>query len=360
MKNTTKLTIGLIGLLSLSGCLFDSDQSEENIVLADGKYFYIGSDYASGSLECLTPEGASCATGLSVFQDSYVFQNNSSLYVLESNKADNLLRVDASAGAKVLYQERLIDVKDTVSANPKTMAFISDTEAWVGLYATAKLLKVNLADGSITQTVNIPTMADSINPTPSALVLDGGKLYVALQNMTGYTPGVPQVLILDAVSGAIEDTITLTKPNITGLIKVGENLVSLATGNYGQTDGGLELIKLSDKTVSSISDETQLGGKPNKLILGNDNKAWLSSGAWGAVKVSPINLTTGVLGAALEGVVDAGGGLGFDSKSNTLFVNDRNLEKSGVILFRADTLYKGILNTDKLAPYNGTVLRKRK
>lgn len=414
MKHNTKITLGLVGLLSLSGCLFDSDEEKDTpslsssveissslvtssteveassalnvssaeiqssssiemssaIVLNDAKFFYVGSDYSSGSLECLTAEGLSCSPSLNIFNDSYTFKHNGSLYILEAMGADNLVKVNVSGDASVSYQNKLIDAADTISANPKSMAFINDTEAWIGFFGTDKLVKVNLVDGSVIQTVDIPETEEGVNAAPSALAIVDDKLYAALQRLDAtWSAQIPHILVLDAESGVIQDTIIATKPNINSLIVKDGNLISIASGNTSYDadwvatsalDGGIEMIDLANNSVSLIADETKIGGKPASLVFGNDNQAWITYGPFGAVKTSSFDIATGMTGTALVGTANSDGGLEYDSKTNTLFVLERGLTESGVILFRADTLYKEMLNKDKLAPYNGTILRRRK
>lgn len=390
MKNTTKLTLGLTGLLSLSACVFDSNDNEtvnsseaiassaiENSsssepVVNDAKYFYVGSNYESGSLECLTPEGESCiSVGLNIYSDSYVYSNGSDLYVLEAMGADNILKVNTSAGATVSYQEKLIDAQDTISANSKAMAFLNETEAWVAFYGTAKLVKVNLEDGSVIQTVEIPESEEGVNPSPSSLAIVDGKLYASLQRMDAFwNANTPHILVLDATTGTIQDTIITNKTNIQSLVKFGENLVTVASGNStwnadyteqtSANDGGLELINLADLSVTTLATEDDIGGKPSSLVTDGANKAWVSYGHYASSQVKSLDLSTSTFATAdLPGIVN-GSGVKFDSKTNTLFVNQRTPDESGVLLYRADTLYMGVLNTDKLAPTNGTVLRKRK
>jgi DNA-binding beta-propeller fold protein YncE len=331
------------GALIFSGCvnnLIDSGPPAPGSAL-----FIVESDFQSGLLEWMPLDGGGIVSqGLSIHMDAGVAAYEGFVYVIERFGADNILKYDPSGSGPsgVLYQKHLGD-----NWNPQDIEFVSAAKAYVSNQDEPRITVFNPTTGAVVSHIDISAytyMPDS-NTSPHAgdLQLAGGDVYAILQRRNGFLPGAPTLLLrISTRLNAVIDTIPLRWKNgasmsyADGALYVSNPGSSLYTG-----DGGIEKVTLSTKTVTTVMDETALGGNPGQIVHKGGSRFYVVNYVgWKNVPVVEIDAAAGTVVASLPGVKDAYGGICYDAADSLLYVGERDSVESGIRVYR-DTVQQG-------------------
>ena len=136
---------------------------------------------------------------------------------------------------------------------------------------------------------------------------------------------------------------------------------ALYVTNPGNTfvtgDGAVEKIDLATKTVTTIIDETLLGGNPNQIVHKSGNRFYVQNYiGWKKVSVVEIDAATGAVVATLPGITDAFGGIYYDELDQKLYVGERDSLNVGVKIYENNVLTAGPLKTGNTLPPAGLVV----
>jgi hypothetical protein len=363
LTKKSMLTLSLFaGAILFTGCFEDNNPTGPDNATG-GKLFVVESDYQSGLVEWLTIEGSTLGTGnLSVYSDACVRTYGGYLYILERFGADNVIKFDPSKTDEsgVLYQTHLGD-----NWNPQDIEFVSETKAYIANQNEPKITIFNPTAGTVTDNIDISayTFNPDSNASPYAnqMALSEGKLYVMLQRRDGWNPGAPTLIITintstDAISAA--DTIACQYKNGFDMVCVDGVLYVTNPGSAFSTgDGGIEKIDLSTKTVTTIIDETALGGNPNQIVHKSGSRFYVQNYiGWKNVSVVEIDASSGAVVTTLPEITDAFGGICYDSESEKLYVGERDSIDVGIRVFEDNAQVAGPVKSSNSLPPAGMVI----
>lgn len=352
-------SIVFTGLLLLTGCFENPLQTEESI--KGPKLFITQSDFKSAQLQWMSiEEPATIAPGFSICNDAAVRSYGKCIYVLERYGADNLVKFDPEKNDEsgVLYQKHLGD-----NWNPQDIEFVSETKAYITYLNEPEISIFNPASGEKSGSIDISAytfMPDS-NRSPNAndLQLVGSDLYVLLQHRNGFIPGAPSLILkIDTETNTIIDTIALTFKNGYAFCYYDG---SLYVSNPGITDvngdGGIERVELATNKVTTIIDESTLGGSSNEIIHYHDSHFYITCYVgWQDVKVLEIDAAAGKVTQTLPGIVDAFGGICYDSTDELLYVGERSVEHAGIRIFKNNKQIIATVKGNKCLPPTSMVI----
>lgn len=350
-----------VGMLSLTGC--SDNPTVPDSPINSAKVFVTESDFQSGLLEwALLSDNSISSSNLSIYSDVGVKTFGDYLYVIEHFGADNILKFDPSKSDQsgVVYQKHLGD-----NWNPTDMEFASETKAYVSNMNEPKITIFNPSTGTAVSNIDISTYTfrpdSNSSPYANDLQLVGSDLYVLLQRRNGYNPGAPSLILkINTATDAVTDTIPLQFKNAYAMAYAdGALYVSNPGSSYLTGDGAVEKVVLSTKTVSTVIDETTLGGNPNQIIHKSGSHFYLQNYiAWKNDKVVEVDAATGTVVTTLPNIKDAFGGIYYDSVDCKLYVGERDATEMGVRVFK-DNVQVGptIKSLNSLPPTGIVVVR---
>ncbi len=245
--------------------------------------FAITSDYSvSGScasIGVLPPRPVE--TGLaSVHSDAIARVYDGLVYVVNRLYADNVQVLDPAQDFATLRQFSV-----GPGTNPKDIAFVSSTRAYVSRYETPWLLEVDPTTGAVVDSVDLSVFADGDGlPESAAMVVVGERLFVAIQRIDRdyyWQPVAPSWLaVVDTETNTLVDVdpgtagtqgIELTSTNPYTDILIGEDGTTLYVGESGgwtSLDGGIEAVDTTTLTaLGHVITEAELGGDLEDFTL---------------------------------------------------------------------------------------------
>lgn len=292
------------------------------------------------------------------------------LYVLERRGADNILKLDPSkidAGRRELFvmqsdfqsgQVRSVSLEGDVSKvaidksvvyqrnlginwNPQDVAIVNSTKGYISFNDEPKIAIVNPANGEVAGYIDIydyTYLPSEINSSPNAGVMQlvGTDLYVMLQRRDGYNPGAPTLLLkIDTQTDEITDTIALEYKNGHSMAYYDGALYVTNPGDlFVQGDGAIERVDLATNEVTTVIDGEALGGDPNSIVHKEGSRFYITNYVgWLDVPVLEIDAATGEIIATLPNVIDAFGGIYYDTDEEVLYVGERDPEEMGIRIF---------------------------
>jgi hypothetical protein len=214
--------------------------------------------------------------------DAVVRSFGGKLYVVNRLGADNIQVVDPAAGFEVVRQFSV-----GLGTNPQQIIVIDESKAYVTLYqpednrsddlAVDDLLVVNPSTGTILKTIDLtPFAADDGErfARASAMVVVGGRLFVAVQDLPGNLALPPnqqgKIVVLDTETDRIvgslilfgRDPIAMDYSDETGKIYVADAYFFDLTTAFG----GIEAVDpASLKAEGMVVDDLLLGGTPGDI-----------------------------------------------------------------------------------------------
>jgi DNA-binding beta-propeller fold protein YncE len=197
------------------------------------------------------------------------------------------------------------------------------------------------------------------SPYANDLQLVGSDLYVLLQRRNGYKPGAPSLILkINTNTDAVTDTIPLQFKNGYGMAYAdGALYVSNPGSSYSTDDGAIEKVVLSTKAVSTVINETTLGGNPNQIIHKSGSHFYVQNYiAWKNDKVVEIDAAAGTVVATLPNVKDAFGGIYYDDVDSKLYVGERDATEMGVRVFKDNVQVGSTLKSSNSLPPTGMVI----
>lgn len=348
-----------VGLLSLTGCSDNPTGPDSSSGAV--KLFVCESDFQSGLLEWTSISNPSISSSnLPIYSDAGVTSYGGFLYVIEKYGADNILKFDPSKSDQsgVAYQTHLGD-----NWNPQDIEFVSDTKAYICNMNEPKITIFNPSTGTVISNINISTYTfvpdSNSSPYANDLQLVGSDLYVLLQRRNGYNPGAPSLILkINTATEAVVDTIPLQFTNGYGMAYAdGALYVSNPGSSYSTGDGAIEKVVLSTKAVSTVINETTLGGNPNQIIHKSGSHFYVQNYiAWKDCKIVEIDASTGAVVATLPGVIDAFGGICYDDVEGNLYVGECDVTEMGIRVFKDNVQIGPTISSENSLPPTGMVI----
>ena len=350
MKNLL-LTTALA--LTLTGCLFDSDDKESS---KPSNLYFVGSDYSTGALYQLDQADTSVAELLTISQDSKLIETSKGLVVLERTNADNILLFNTESNT-VIYQEAL-----EAGANASDLVELDD-EAFVSLYGTAKVLKIDLASGDSLAELDLSGYALEGASTPNAndLEIHDGKLYASLQRLdANFQPGLTWILEIDPSDLSVLDTLVTEGKNINQFFFEDDKIIALFDGTTvydaewnatSGNDGYVASIELSSAKETVLLSEEDASAKPKEIIIADNQWYITTSATFGSRPIFEFDQTSGDLNQ-IEGITDASGGI--HVLNSNLIVGDRAFDAEALKWIGDEEIVS--IEGDFLAPYSVQVV----
>jgi hypothetical protein len=360
MKQARSHRIGILSAvlfmalaLAITGCGDNgSNGSGSRGATGDNVAFVLTTDFTSGSYSTidLSTDIASkdlpAQTGI-VESDNTGAYYNGRIYIINRYGADNITVLDKADPTVAINQ-----FSTGNGTNPYAMAFKSDTEAYVCLYASNDLLVVDPTDAGdpIKERIDLSgfmAAGDTDGAVEAAaMVKVNDFLFVALQRLNNFVVQNDALLVvIDTTTNEIVDVddstdavdaIVLTGRNpqfITYNADAGNIVVSETGAYFDTTDGGVETVDpISWEAEGFVVTETTLGGDLGTVAMVNANLGYAVIGGFSNNTVVAFDAAAGTKSAdvvATEGFIPS---LAIDSQDR-LLVPDRTLTAPGIRIF---------------------------
>lgn len=223
--------------------------------------------------------------------DYSINTNDNSLFHLGRFGIDTITKYDVNDPSNEIFTFSTQDNGDSISRNPYTLIFASDTKAYLIRYGSDQVLIVNpeattaeeFRIGSLDLSSYVPENNTNNTPRPSAGVINNGLLYVAMQRLDDSFASTNTVYV--AVFDTATDTEVETNANadddllgipLTGLNPLEDSVQSYAdkvyvtTNNaFGATDltqSAIEEIDTTDFSLRTILDASDINGNTSGFI----------------------------------------------------------------------------------------------
>jgi hypothetical protein len=347
--------IGLL-LLGIAACS-DSDSSSSEKPAATNA-FVLTTDYSTGSYSTIDLDTLAASkdlpstTGIAESDSSGVYFNNK-VYIINRYGFDNVTVLDTSDLTTAVSQ-----FSTGNGTNPQDMAFVSDTKAYVSLYAGTDVLIVDPTSTG-TEIIDTIDLSDFLDPADAdggleanPMVIVGDYLFVALQRLVNWSADLPSIIaVIDTTTDTLVDVDPATT-GVQGITLTGRNpiymeydetlerIVVSEVGNYGLMDGGIETVDPDTfEAEGFMSTEAQLGGDIGDVVLVNGTKGYvvISDPSWvDPNTVAVFAVATGNKSGELAITSPFIPDLALDSQ-NRLFVPDRTPTAPGVRIFDTTT-----------------------
>lgn len=190
---------------------------------------------------------------------------------------DTLAYVVASGTSEI----QVIDLNSETTAgfistgagtNPYSMAMYDDGIAYVTLWVTGELVKVDLANESVDD-------AWLVGDSPEGVLIHNQKVYVAVTafNQSTYVFGQGKLVVFDVLGDSVLTEIPVGK-NPQYLSRDGSGRIHVVcTGDYFSTFG---MIYVIDPQVDVVIDSMSIGGSPGNISIGPDDIGYIAAGGW--------------------------------------------------------------------------------
>jgi hypothetical protein len=275
--------------LTIGGCGDSgSNGSGSRGATGDDVAFVLTTDYTSGSYSTidLTTNTASnnlpAQAGI-VESDNTGAYYNGRIYIINRGNASNITVVDKTDPTEAVNQ-----FSTGNGTNPYAMAFNSDTEAYVCLYASNDLLVVDPTDAGdpIKERIDLSGFMAAGDTDglveAGAMIKVGDYLFVALQRQNYFAVENDALLVvIDTTTNEIVDmddatatvdAIALTgrNPQFMWYDEASGKIFVSETGSYGVADGGVETVDpITFAAEGFVIDESDLGGDVGAVAVSN-------------------------------------------------------------------------------------------
>lgn len=354
-KNFLKRTLLFFIVFAIVNCKNPfAPESSNNPQKTDGKkLFIVESDFQSGLVEWMNAEEKTISSiSLSIYSDAKIFSYGSYLYILERYGADNILKIDPSGGElKIVYQKHLGNLW-----NPYDIEFVNANKAYIANQNEPVITIFNPEDGNILGGINISQytyMPDSNkSPYACAMTIADDYLYVLLQRRNSWLPGAPSLILkVSAIEDKIVDTIGLRFTNGYDIVHHNGMLYITNPGDIMSIgDGGIEAVKISTKEITTIIEEKDFGGNPNKIIHKKDDLFYvISYVGWGDVRVVELNVNNSTV-KEIEGIKNVYEGICYDKEEDILYVGERDSLDAGIKILKDNKIIDSKIKSNKSLP----------
>ena len=357
--------VWLVFMLCLSACWVDSTQglntvgqsSESGLcVVVSATEFGV-----SGSLSVVDAETLAVATDLTaIHHDALVRVSGERVFVINRQGGDSIQEIDPARGWATLWQESVGN-----GVNPWDLTLLEDGTAWVPLYNSGSLLRIDtLSTGSQTFVqegpVPLPMWTDRDERVePSAVLHHDGVLFVTVQGLDSYpscesdSRGYLHAFASDTLDPVLrfdgEPSLELSACNPIDQRMLTEDILVLAhagqfrsvVGPGATDDGGLELVDLAaGNSLGLIASEADLGGRDViSFAIGEAGRAWVALADYMfsvSVYSARISEDEFSLGSSVWSS-ESGGIFSLGERWGRLWIADRTPGASGVVVLDAET-----------------------
>lgn len=222
-----------------------------------------------------------------VHSDAIARVHDGLVYIVNRLYADNIQVLDPSDGFATMRQFSV-----GPGTNPKDIAFVNGSRAYVSRYETPWMLEVDPTTGAITDSIDLSVFADGDGlPEPAAMAVVGDRLFVSIQRIDRdyyWQPVAPSWLaVIDTNTNALVDVepgtpgvqgIELTATNPYTDILIGDDGTTLYVGESGAwnvLDGGIEAVDSATLTTGGfVITESELGGNLEDFTLPLNGRAY--------------------------------------------------------------------------------------
>ncbi len=357
--NMSLISASVVIVFFLCGCSENPVELETSSGAV--KLFISESDYQSGLLEwSSTSENMVSPSNLSIYNDAGLASFGGYLYIIERFGADNIMKFDPSKNDQsgVVYQTHLGD-----NWNPQDIEFVNSTKAYISNNNEPKITIFNPLTGTVVSHIDISSYTfrpdSNYSPYANDLQLVGSDLYALLQRRNGFNPGASTLILkINTSTDAIVDTISLQYKNGYAMAYAdGALYVSNPGSAFVSGDGAIEKVDLATNAISTVIDETALGGSPNQIIHKSGSRFYVSNYiGWKNVKVVEIDAASGTIISTLPGVKDAFGGIYYDTIDNKLYIGERDSVEMGIRVFKDNAQIGLTLKSTNSLPSTGMVV----
>jgi hypothetical protein len=157
-------------------------------------------------------------------------------------------------------------------------AFLNDSIALVGNPELNSVTPVNVLRGTAGPAIPVGVY-------PQALVAGSNVVYVLNANLVNFSPAGPSTVSVIGQARTVTATATLSGTNAAAGQVVGNTLVVVNAGHFGQTDGSLSLV--STNTNQEFVHATGFGEFPGSVAFGPDGLLYVALYSKGIVTWNP-------------------------------------------------------------------------
>jgi hypothetical protein len=252
--------------------------------------FITTTDYSSGSSSVIWLDpGHTTDIGVApVYSDAVARWHGGLVYVINRAGADNVQILDPGDDFSTLSQHSVGN-----GTNPKDIAFVSPSKAFISRYDSNELLIMDPSAGTHLGTIDLSQFADGDGLCEmDHMIIRDGILFVSIQRIDRNNYWMPvgdsYIAVIDAAADTLIDAdpgtpgkqaIPLAASNPFTDLKLDPDgcmiLVSCA-GLWGMTDGGIEMIDTA--TLSSMGfmiTEAAAGGDINEFEILSGDKGYM-------------------------------------------------------------------------------------
>ncbi len=309
-------------------------------VLAQRTAIVTTTDFATGSLATISPEGEVSVNILLINSDATVVFYSGLVYVINRFGADNILVLDPEDLSNPKVQHSVGN-----GTNPQDIEFASPDKAYVSRLNSAELLIIDPKDGNELGQIDLSAFADSDGiPEIAQMAMVGDKLFVTCQRLENFAPTDKSVVVvIDTKTDTIVDVdpqrdgvqaidLAVKQPFSLDLFKGKLYLVS--PNAFFDKEGGIEVVDPATfRTRGVIVSEESLGGDITGIAMLSEEKGYavVSDESFNNF-VKPFNPETGEVSKALEG--HSGGSTPNIAIDNgLLYVPDRSITNPGILIY---------------------------
>lgn len=342
--------------LVVSGC-GDSGSNVDRATesASDNVAFVLTTDYSTGSystieLDTLTANKNLPGQAGIVESDNTGVYFNGRIYIINRGAPSNITVVDRADPTAALNQFSTGD-----STNPYAMAFNSDTEAYVCLYAKNEILVLDptATSDQIISTIDLSGFMAAGDPDgiveASTMLKVNDYLFVALQRLNRNNSFAAEndalLVVVDTATHTVVDTDASTPNVVDAITLTGRNpqfmfydetsgkIFVAETGSYGVNDGGVETVDpTAFEAEGFVIDESELGGDAGAVAVSNGTGYVVVAVTWSTNTIMTFDASDGTKGDDLlvkEAFIPS---LTLDDQGR-LFVPDRDNTTPGVRIY---------------------------
>ena len=341
----------------LAGFSFSEAAGQDLVVIATTDFSVFG------SLAAFEPEADTASVNLvNTHGDNAIRTYQGLVYVINQLGGDNIMVLDPEDLSVSIRQFSVGE-----GSNPRDIAFISETKAYVPRYAKASLLVVNPATGDSLKAIDLSPFADEDGiPEMNAALAVGGRVYVTCQRLDRNAFFAPTdrsvVAVIDAEADSLMDLdpeeagvqgidLTLKNPD-TAVLRNGKIYISCVGAFLDFTDGGIEIVDTAEnRSLGPGINEAELGGEVGAIAMSSDTRGYVVLGDSSfSNSIKPFDLSDRTASEPLDG---HSGGFTPDIQiaGGKLYVADRGSftdpESAGILIYDSETgeRLKGPINT---------------
>ncbi len=251
--------------------------------------FMTTTDYATGSSSVIWLDGSYTNNNdvASIHSDAVSRYYKGLVYVINRQNGDNIQVLDPSNGFSTLRQ-----FSTGNGSNPKDIAFLSETKAYITRYETNDLWIVNPSNGNYLGSIDLSQFADSDGLCEmDQMLIKDGMLFITIQRLdrdNWWLPvGDSYVAVVDAAADTLFDTDPVT-PGKQAISLSGANpfsdiqfnpytnrLYVSCVGYWGMADAGVEIInQYTYLSEGFMLTESAAGGEINDVEIVSADKGY--------------------------------------------------------------------------------------